>query len=150
MKTCFEMLKELEERYPLYLERKSFRQLMLYISGYEKCLAELFGGREKSVIRSAPFDACVRAYFKKSVQETRSHHWTEVLLYESHTDENAFDVFFKILDLCMRQNPDLRKEEAGRQEKYRVFQLNTDFEKVPPAKNYRTSGTLLEFAEAKK
>lgn len=69
------------------------------------------------------------------------------MLYESHTDGNAFDVFYRILESYMAQEINIRNQELERQKRYHQFQLDTNFEKVRPAEDYLTSGTMLEFLE---
>ncbi len=68
----------------------------------------------------------------------------------SHTDENAFDVFYEILGKYMIKYPEIFEKEKIRQEKYHKLQLNTEIDKIEPTDDYLTSGTLLDYIKVNK
>lgn len=144
MKTCYEMLIELKNRYYVYIENKSFKKFMLFFEGYEKCITELFGGEEFHITKSLSFYKFVEHYFQV---KKPNHNWKEILLFESHTDENAFDVFYKILDLYLQENPIVMQEEKERQKKYHVFQLDKNLQQVSPNNHYFTSARVSEWLD---
>ena len=141
MKTRYEMLMEVKKYYPLYIMKKSFRLLMVYMSGYSKCLVELFAGTEDFLSDAYKFSEYVFKHFKV---KNDKHNWKEVVLFESHTDENAFDVFFELVDNFMNAFPEMREKENVLQSKYHKLQLNPDLEKVTPGNDYRTTINIYE------
>lgn len=141
MKTAYEMLLEIKKYPSLFIRGKSFTRLMLYMDAYMKCLTELFAGREKHILDNFDFGSFVKEYFGVCAP---NHNWREVLLYQSHEDENAFDIFYKVLDAYLKKNPNIQKEEYERQEKYHQLQLNTDLEKIPPTNDYSTVVCVLD------
>ena len=141
MKTRYEMLMEVKKHYPLYIMKKSFYLLMVYMSGYSKCLVELFAGTEDFLSDSHKFSEYVFKCFK--VKNDR-HNWKEVVLFESHTDENAFDVFFELVDNFMNSFPEVKEKEKVLQSKYHKLQLNSDMERVTPTSDYQTTINVSE------
>ena len=81
------LIERIEQKYGVYIGRKSLSRLSTFLSGYECALEDLTGSRP---FFNAEFQAFVE---KKEGKELCTDHWS-VILSEGCSDEEAFDKFF--------------------------------------------------------
>lgn len=91
MKTIYKKLNDIKKKPDIYLGRKSLELLDAFINGY--CSRE-FEEDNNCINDFLKFDEFVRNQYK--IQE--EFNWLRIIQFYTNTDEEAFDLFFDLLD----------------------------------------------------
>ena len=89
-----ELLKKIYKCPGLFLGKKTFNGLADLLSAYEMGLGEYEGGYKDSFFE---FQEFVEKHYEIQPPQW-GHHWSKYISFFSHTEENAFDVFYKLLE----------------------------------------------------
>ena len=85
------LLKKIRETPGMYIGKKSLDRLAASLSGYACCM------REKMGVQDPPlpgFQAYIEAHYNQ-----HSHSWWDIISFDSTCEEEAFDTFYRLLDL---------------------------------------------------
>lgn len=91
MEKIYEILEQMKKRPAMYLGKKSIILLEAFINGYLD--------REKEIDNNyIPSFSYFANYVKEYYDNQISNSWAKIILFYSADDEEAFDIFYNILD----------------------------------------------------
>jgi hypothetical protein len=87
-------------RHPDFAGEKSLKKLHAFLAGYEAAVGE-FHVKDAAVFSDfRPFNEWVAKHYGYAKAGARS--WYTIILSKTESDEQAFDVFFELLDTYIR------------------------------------------------
>ncbi len=96
MEAIYKQLMVMKDRPGMYLGKKSLSLLGAYITGYLDHQYE----SDSSFVSSFPsFNDFVHKYYNISTCQD----WIKIITFHSSTDEDAVDVFYRLLDLFLEK-----------------------------------------------
>lgn len=93
------LLKILQERHGVFIGKKSLDHLVTFVSGYIKCIYDQDG---VPPIFLPGFQEFVEMHYDISGNVHVFRHWSEIISFFSTTEEEAFDEFYKLLEVFLR------------------------------------------------
>lgn len=113
----FRLLGQIRERPAEFLGRKSLLDLVNFSYGYFHCLHDVFMIKVPFL---PGFNEFVLEHYHLS-ESTHKFFWSDAILFFSHTDENAYDEFYKLIDEFSAQS---RLLESPRQPRADVTEFS--------------------------
>lgn len=104
MEHIFHLLDSIRDKYGLYIGEPSLERLSHFLSGYACALLDLTGER-------VVFDAAFQRFAEARLGQNGKH-W-DGILSEGREPEEAFSLFFVLLDEFRREPPDAFDTESG-------------------------------------
>lgn len=87
------LLREIKERYGVYIGRKSVHILSVFLSGYVCAVYELTGD-ENVLLFNSQFQTFVE---RKNGLVLNTKHWSKIIAL-NRSDEEAFDLFYELYE----------------------------------------------------
>lgn len=91
MNRIFSLLDRIEQRWAVYIGRKSISRLSILLGGYELALNDILNAKLNF---NGEFQKFVECKFGK--ERLNTMHWTDILA-ENRSQEEAFDLFYVLL-----------------------------------------------------
>ena len=87
------LLKEIKEQPAIYIGKKSLDRLASFLAGYSYCM---YKQQNLSCETLPGFQEFISEYFKIKY----AYNWSNIIIMNFKNDEEAFDIFYTLLDQC--------------------------------------------------
>ncbi len=99
MNKLYELLQKIKQRPGLYLGVKSLTLLNVFIGGYAICQSD-YNQQESNLFNG------FQEHIQKKYKISSTQSWAKIIDFYSATDADAFDLFFKLFEEFLKDNPE--------------------------------------------
>ena len=91
------LLKEIREQPAIYIGKKSLDRLAAFLAGYSYCMY-----KQQNI--STPILPGFQEYISEHFKNESAYNWSSIIVLNSRNDEEAFDLFYDILEQFYRDS----------------------------------------------